>query len=186
MRKQAPRAYWISLGLFAVAIILFVWAAIAGATSFTAELEKAKEADKASEVVAPAKDTDVPTKPAAIPETGSTNYDPANPDPAVVEKLQQEAAPQQMERIPFTNKEVTPGDPQSYDGTYGQCPFYENAMGGKGCQVPPGLTCNADWSYCEPTTTNTNQEDAQNGTIESLRAAEPSPAPEANQGIQGL
>lgn len=163
MKEQSPRAYWITVGLFVLAAALFAWACVAGATQLGAELQQVKEAE-ASEVVAPARDTDVPTKPAAIPETGSTNYDPATPDPVVVEKLQQEAAPaapqQQMERIPFTNKEVTPGDPQSYDGTYGQCPFYENAMGGKGCQVPSDLTCNADWSYCEPKTLNTNQEDA--------------------------
>jgi hypothetical protein len=163
MRNKAPRAYWISMGLFAVAVCLFIWAAIAGATSFGSELEKVKSASDSSEVTPPASDTDVTIKPAAIPETGSTNYDPATPDPVVVEQLQKEAAPaapQQMERIPFTNKEVTPGDPQSYDGTYGQCPFYENAMGGKGCMPPSDLTCNADWSYCEPKTTNTNQEDA--------------------------
>lgn len=54
-----------------------------------------------------------------------------------------------LERIPFTNKPVTPGDPESYIGTYGQCPFYENA-GEKGCYPPSDITCNSDWSYCEP------------------------------------
>lgn len=53
------------------------------------------------------------------------------------------------ERIPFTNKPVTPGDPESYIGTYGQCPFYENA-GEKGCYPPSDIVCNADWSKCEP------------------------------------
>ena len=52
------------------------------------------------------------------------------------------------ERIPFTNKDVTPGDPESYIGTYGQCPFYENA-GEKGCYPPSDIICNADWSKCE-------------------------------------
>lgn len=59
------------------------------------------------------------------------------------------AATGEAERIPFTNKPVTPGDPESYIGTYGQCPFYENA-GEKGCYPPSDITCNADWSYCEP------------------------------------
>lgn len=52
------------------------------------------------------------------------------------------------ERIPFTNKPVVAGDPESYIGTYGQCPFYENAME-KGCYPPSDITCNADWSKCE-------------------------------------
>ena len=52
------------------------------------------------------------------------------------------------DRIPFTNKPVTPGVPESYVGTYGQCPFYENAME-KGCYPPSDIRCNADWSSCE-------------------------------------
>ena len=50
--------------------------------------------------------------------------------------------------IPFTNKTVTPGDPESYIGTVGQCPFYEMA-GDKGCYPPSDIKCNADWSQCE-------------------------------------
>ena len=53
------------------------------------------------------------------------------------------------ERIPFTNKDVTPGDPESYIGTYGQCPFYENAME-KGCYPPSDIICNEGWTKCEP------------------------------------
>lgn len=58
------------------------------------------------------------------------------------------AATGEPERIPFTNKPVVAGDPESYIGTYGQCPFYENAME-KGCYPPSDITCNADWSKCE-------------------------------------
>lgn len=50
--------------------------------------------------------------------------------------------------IPFTNEPVTAGDPQSYVGTVGQCPFYEIA-GDKGCVPPPNIECNADWSICK-------------------------------------
>lgn len=50
--------------------------------------------------------------------------------------------------IPFTNKDVTPGDPSSYVDTVGQCPFYEMA-GAKGCVPPPDIECNADWSVCK-------------------------------------
>lgn len=54
---------------------------------------------------------------------------------------------QQGAHVPFTTKEVTPGDPESYVDTVGQCPFYE--MGGpKGCVPPPDIECNADWSEC--------------------------------------
>lgn len=56
-------------------------------------------------------------------------------------------APQQGAHIPFTNKPVTPGDPESYVGTVGQCPFYEMA-GEKGCVPPAGYTCNSDWTHC--------------------------------------
>lgn len=51
--------------------------------------------------------------------------------------------------VTYTLKDVVPGDPLSYIGTYGQCPFYEDA-GEKGCWPPKDITCNADWSYCAP------------------------------------
>lgn len=51
--------------------------------------------------------------------------------------------------VTYTLKDVVPGDPLSYVGTYGQCPFYENA-GEKGCWPPSNLVCNADWSICTP------------------------------------
>lgn len=53
-----------------------------------------------------------------------------------------------MGHILFTQNEVTPGDPASYIGTVGQCPFYEMA-GDKGCMPPADIKCNADWSVCE-------------------------------------
>lgn len=40
------------------------------------------------------------------------------------------------------------GDPTSFTEKY-QCPFYEN-VDAKGCVPPADLTCNADWSHCEP------------------------------------
>ena len=57
------------------------------------------------------------------------------------------AASESGGHIPFTSKDVTPGDPQSYVGTVGQCPFYEMA-GEKGCYPPADIECNADWSVC--------------------------------------
>ena len=70
-----------------------------------------------------------------------TTPNPVQPASAASEPL--------PERIPFTNKPVTPGDPESYIGTYGQCPFYENA-GEKGCYPPSDIICNADWTDCKP------------------------------------
>lgn len=49
--------------------------------------------------------------------------------------------------IPFTNLPVVPGDPLSYIGTVGQCPFYE-IVTEKGCWPPKDITCNADWTVC--------------------------------------
>ncbi len=51
--------------------------------------------------------------------------------------------------VTYTLKNVIPGDPMSYVGTYGQCPFYE-AVGEKGCWPPSDIVCNADWSICRP------------------------------------
>nr|DAV72698.1 MAG TPA: hypothetical protein [Caudoviricetes sp.] len=77
-------------------------------------------------------------RPVAQPQPASPAPAPA-PSPA--------PAPQQGTHIPFTNKPVTPGDPESYAGTVGQCPFYEMA-GEKGCVPPAGYTCNSDWTHC--------------------------------------
>ena len=49
--------------------------------------------------------------------------------------------------IPFTQAPVVAGQPESYVGTVGQCPFYEMA-GDKGCVPPSDIECNADWSVC--------------------------------------
>lgn len=72
---------------------------------------------------------------------------PASPAPAPAPVPSPAPAPQQGAHIPFTNKPVTPGDPESYAGTVGQCPFYEMA-GEKGCVPPAGYTCNSDWTHC--------------------------------------
>ena len=51
--------------------------------------------------------------------------------------------------VPFTNKDVTPGQPETYVDTVGQCPFYEMA-GPKGCYPPADIVCNDDWTVCGP------------------------------------
>ena len=78
-----------------------------------------------------------------------------NPNPVEPVGASEPAKTEPLERIPFTNKPVTPGDPESYIGTYGQCPFYENA-GEKGCYPPSDIECNADWSICKPKSEGNN------------------------------
>lgn len=66
-----------------------------------------------------------------------------------VQQTTPQAQPEQPEsaHIPFTNKPVTAGQPETYVDTVGQCPFYEMA-GEKGCTPPPDIECNADWTVC--------------------------------------
>lgn len=118
-----------------------------------------KQADVAPQIVAP-DDAAAPT--AAQPtEKAQVTPAPAKTQPAPQEQAQ--AKPMQptpatnpvgdtvkdvYDRAKqFTNKVVTPGDGNSYIGTYGQCPFYESA-GAKGCWPPSNIVCNSDWSIC--------------------------------------
>lgn len=98
--------------------------------------QKSAESVQPAEIQAP----ESAQEPAKVVETYQQPSQPAA----------QPAAPQsepQGAHIPFTSKPVTAGDPQSYVGTVGQCPFYEMA-GEKGCTPPPDVECNADWSIC--------------------------------------
>lgn len=61
--------------------------------------------------------------------------------------VEEQVTPQVVTDSKYTNKDVTPGNPESYVDTYGQCPFYESAT--KGCEVPADISCNEDWSKCE-------------------------------------
>lgn len=89
------------------------------------------------------------------------------------------------ERIPFTNKPVTPGVPESYIGTYGQCPFYENAME-KGCYPPSDIKCNADWSSCEYIgTTWTPETTVTTPTPQSATNTQVAPQSPSNEPKQG-
>lgn len=73
-------------------------------------------------------------------------------------------------RLQCTNEPVTPGVPESYVGTYCQCPFYENAMHPKGCVPPPDIKCNADWSYCEYIGTSWTPEPAPKKPVSEPKA----------------
>lgn len=90
-------------------------------------------------------------RPQEAPKTVQTYQQPSQPAAQQAAPQQSQPAPEKTEplqRIPFTNEPVTAGDPQSYVGTVGQCPFYEIA-GEKGCVPPPDIECNADWSVCK-------------------------------------
>jgi len=100
-----------------------------------------------SGIVAPSETAVEAVEPAQLEETPSKPVTQATPQQAVPAPAQQ-AEPQQGAHIPFTNKKVTPGEPESYVDTVGQCPFYEIA-GPKGCTPPSNFDCNDDWSKCE-------------------------------------
>lgn len=158
--RNLPTYYKVSLGLFVLAIVAFVASAVVGASQLSTAFEQAKAADSTEVITAPARDTDVPTKSSTAEVSRTSDPTPVQANtPSQTPPLQAPVqAKEQGAHIPFTSQPVTPGDPESYVDTVGQCPFYEMA-GEKGCVPPPDLTCNADWSYCEPTTKNTNQED---------------------------
>lgn len=90
--------------------------------------------------VAPVRKTQTVTKPQPAAPAPTPAPAPA-PKPAETPK-------KDGGHIPFTNKPVTPGNPESYIGTVGQCPFYEMA-GEKGCYPPANIECNADWTVCK-------------------------------------
>lgn len=86
----------------------------------------------------------------ATPAPAKASNKPAQPTPAtnpVGETVQ--GVTDTVRGVTYTLKNVIPGDPMSYVGTYGQCPFYE-AVGEKGCWPPSDIVCNADWSICRP------------------------------------
>ena len=125
--KKPSRALWISYGLFAVAVVLFVIAGVVGASQVQREIETV---NASSETPAPAQTAE--TKPAEQSEATNGSVIP-NSSPEAVEPVSAPTAPTDTSapakvesggHIPFTNEPVTPGDSQSYVGTVGQCPFY--------------------------------------------------------------
>lgn len=147
-RLKITRNLKLLYAAFAVAVLVsggVVYAAVANNSQELTEAIKSSQVDEIEPTVPEASPPaeDAPT------EEPAPAVDYSQPAPAV-SSPPAPAKTEPLERIPFTNKEVTPGDPQSYVDTYGQCPFYENA-GAKGCYPPPGITCNADWSHCTMT-----------------------------------
>lgn len=158
---KPTRPLLISYGLFGLALACFI-AAIA--MDPTIHGIRGLDALRASETSQTVKSNDEPTQAPAAQEavqdaasepssTPSSTSAPATvKDQAAAPRSASGAeVPEQGAHIPFTQQPVTPGDPESYVDTVGQCPFYEMA-GPKGCTPPPDIECNADWSVCGPRT----------------------------------
>lgn len=149
--KISKKTLLTSLAVFAVAfgVIIYVTASASGTAQVKSESVNRTEAP----AVEPVQEQ---TNSPEISESSIEATQSAPDAPEAVQTYQQPSEPQttpqaqpqqEMERIPFTNKPVEAGNPESYVDTYGQCPFYENA-GPKGCFPPPDIECNADWSVC--------------------------------------
>lgn len=100
-------------------------------------------------------DTEIKPEPAqdrpSKPRPTQTTTQPTTPK-ATAQAQPKAAEPAKTEpggHVPFTNKPVTPGEPESYIDTVGQCPFYE-MVGPKGCYPPSNIICNDDWTVCKP------------------------------------
>lgn len=108
------------------------------------------ENDQKTPEIKPAPEKQPAERPQEAVQNVDTHVQPSQ-TPAAPAAPQSEPEPAKIEaggHIPFTNKPVTAGDPESYVDTVGQCPFYEMA-GPKGCVPPPDIECNADWSVCK-------------------------------------
>ena len=138
----------------AAALIVMVTAGSRAAGSLGNALQQAQQPETEQITVKPAKSEQLAKKQSAErpqePRKSVETYQQPSETPAQPQATgSTESAPQKAPaaHIPFTNKDVTAGDPESYVDTVGQCPFYEMA-GPKGCTPPPDIECNADWSEC--------------------------------------
>lgn len=84
----------------------------------------------------------VQTEKTDVTSSSTPNQRVEKPQSTVSEQTEQSGG-----HIPFTQAPVVAGQPETYVGTVGQCPFYEMA-GDKGCVPPNDIECNADWSVC--------------------------------------
>lgn len=145
---KPTRPLLISYAIFGVAIILFIASAIVGASEAKRGMDDVRAAETASQEQSTVEPTPAPAAQEAVENEASEQVpavDPVSTPTAPADTTAPQ--PQQGGHIPFTQQPVTPGDPESYVDTVGQCPFYEMA-GPKGCTPPPDIECNADWSVC--------------------------------------
>lgn len=153
--KSPRKALIVSYALFGLAAVSFIAAIAMDPTihGLSQDLKTVKQATSTVTTVTPSAQPEAQQSAPAHPEATSSSTTapdtvktqavaPRSSTGAVVPEQKQEGG-----HVPFTNQPVTAGDPQSYVGTVGQCPFYEMA-GDKGCVPPPDIECNADWSVC--------------------------------------
>ena len=153
--KSPRKALIVSYALFGVAIVAFIAAIAIDPTihGLSKDLETFKQAISTETTVTPSAESEAQQSAPAQPEAASSST--TAPDTVKTQAVAPQSStgavvPEQKHEgghVPFTNQPVTAGDPQSYVGTVGQCPFYEMA-GEKGCVPPPDIECNADWSVC--------------------------------------
>jgi guanyl-specific ribonuclease Sa len=142
------RPLLISYILFGIATAVFIAAMIVGASEAARGVEAVRAAETASQEQSTVEPTPAPEAQQAVENEASEQVPAVGPVSTPTAPADTAAPqPQQGAHIPFTQDPVTPGDPESYVDTVGQCPFYEMA-GPKGCTPPPDIECNADWSVC--------------------------------------
>lgn len=105
--------------------------------------DSAQKTDVETTVTAPEGAQAVENKKTDVTSSSTPNQRVEKPQSTVSEPTEQSGG-----HIPFTQAPVVAGQPETYVGTVGQCPFYEMA-GEKGCVPPDYLECNADWSVCK-------------------------------------
>ena len=143
--KSPRKALIVSYVLYWLAVVLLVVAIMAISINAKPALQAVSDAQKGEQVENPVVPQTVQEAVENVPSEQPEAADPVSVPTAPADT----AAPVKQEggHIPFTSDPVTPGDPESYVDTVGQCPFYEMA-GPKGCVPPPDIECNADWSQC--------------------------------------
>ena len=141
---------WLFAISIAVAVGCFTYVAVAITNGETHENnvkttkinDSAQKTDVETTVTAPEGAQAVENQKTYVDSSSTPNQRVETPKPAVSQPAQESGG-----HIPFTNAPVVAGQPESYVGTVGQCPFYEMA-GEKGCMPPSDIECNADWSVC--------------------------------------
>jgi hypothetical protein len=104
--------------------------------------DSAQKSDVETTVTAPEGAQAVEKEKTDVTSSSTPNQRVETPQTATSQPTQESGA-----HIPFTQAPVVAGQPETYVGTVGQCPFYEMA-GEKGCTPPSDIECNADWSVC--------------------------------------
>lgn len=141
------RALIASYILFWVVVLIAVEVIIITAANAKPSLEALQQAQNTEQSENPIVPEPAQEAPQNVSPEPSEAVDPVSTPTAPAHSTA--PAQQQGAHIPFTSDPVTPGDPESYVDTVGQCPFYEMA-GEKGCTPPPDIECSADWSECHP------------------------------------